>query len=210
MKRFILLITLLTFSVASYATSTPTNDKEKSPVTEGIRGDIASPSQDVIILGQDEGPAIASEEAIVTTSNNSSASQIGVLSTPKNIEALEASEIVLKKQRKNRVRGVKAAKTKTLKAKRQRQKRERAQKPSRKHDGGGILGILALVFGILGFLLAWFVWPLGILFALTAIILGAIGLGGENRGMSLVGLILGILTILIPVLIIAIIVAALA
>lgn len=207
MKRFILLITLLTFSVASYATSTPTNDKEKSPVAEGIRGDIASPSQDVTILGQDEGPAITNDEAIVTTSNNSSASQIGVLSTPKSIEA---SEIVLKKQRKKRVRGVKAAKTKTLKAKRQRNKRERAQRPSRKHDGGGILGILALVFGILGFLLAWFVWPLGILFALTAIILGAIGLGGENRGMSLVGLILGILTILIPVLIIAVIIAAIA
>lgn len=208
MKRFLTLITLLTFSVGVYATSTPTNDKEKSPVEEGTRGEIASPSHDATLLGQNEGPAVSGDAVAATTSSHSSATQIGTVTTPNNLQSFDTEDYLLQKQRRHRLQNVKSTRDKTVKAKRERQKRQRAEKPSRTHDGSGILGILALVFGLLGFLLGWFFWPIGILFGLTAIILGAIGLGGEQRGMALVGLIFGILTIVLPVLIVALIIAA--
>lgn len=80
----------------------------------------------------------------------------------------------------------------------------------RKHAGGNIIGILALVFGILAFLLGWVLWPVGLLFAITAIILGAIGIGRDSgRVMAIIGMILGILAILIPILIVALLLALL-
>jgi hypothetical protein len=76
------------------------------------------------------------------------------------------------------------------------------------NGGGSVIGILALVFGILGFLLAFLLWPVGLLFGITAIVLGAVGIG-TDRGqvMSIVGLVLGILTLLIPVLVVALLLA---
>ena len=210
MKRFLTLITLLTFSVGVYATSTPTNDKEKTPVEEGTRGEIASPSQDVALLGQNEGPSVSNDIVVPSEVDQASANKISTIHTTNKVQKIDADAFLLQKQRRKRLRSVKHTRTKTLKAKRERRKRQRAEKPSRKHASGGIIGILALVFGALGFVLAWVVWPVGILFAITAIILGAIGMGGEKRGLALGGLILGILTFLIPVLIVAIIIAAIA
>lgn len=74
--------------------------------------------------------------------------------------------------------------------------------------GGGQrngLGIAALVLGIIGLLTSWAVF--GGLFGLLAIILGFVGLGrvrrGEasNRGMSITGIVLGVLSVAIAVLV---------
>lgn len=84
-------------------------------------------------------------------------------------------------------------------------------KEHRKHAGGGVLGILSFIFGIIGLLIGFTIilWPLALLFGIVAIILGAIGLGvGGSKVFSILGLILGILTILIPVLLFAVILAA--
>lgn len=90
-------------------------------------------------------------------------------------------------------------------------KKTKPLREAQRNNGGSAFGILALVFGLLGFLLAFVLWPVGLLFGITAIVLGAIGLGGgrSGRGMAVVGLILGILTIVIPVLIIALVIAIL-
>jgi hypothetical protein len=78
------------------------------------------------------------------------------------------------------------------------------------NDGGSAFGILALVFGLLGFLLGWLFWPIGLIFAILAIVFGAVGMSGgrSGRGMAIAGLVFGILTIVLPVLIMALIIAA--
>ena len=205
MKRIFMLLTLLTFSVATFATSTPTNDKEKSPVKEGVRGEIAAPANDIQALGPQESPVdIAGVDAVVNHQNTSTSTSQAPLGGITKIDA-DAHRI----QRHNLTK-VKRQRTKITRDKYKRMKRERAKKPHRKHGGGGIIGLLALIFGLIAILLGWFFWPIGLLFGLSAIILGAIGLGGENRGMALAGLILGILTILIPVLLVAVLIAAIA
>lgn len=74
--------------------------------------------------------------------------------------------------------------------------------------GGGQrngLGIAALVLGIIGLVTSWFIF--GGLLGLLAIILGFVGLGrvrrGEanNRGVSITGIVLGVLSVVIAVLI---------
>lgn len=71
------------------------------------------------------------------------------------------------------------------------------------HEGSYTFGMLSLIFGVLGFVFAWFLWPLGLALALCAIIFGVIGLlgGRSGRGMAIAGLVLGFLTLLLPVLI---------
>lgn len=84
---------------------------------------------------------------------------------------------------------------------------------ARQHEGGGpTFGILSLVLGLLGFIFGWVLWPVGLLFAVLAIVFGAIGMSGGRRGkgMAIAGLIFGILTIVLPVLIVALIIAAFA
>ncbi len=204
MKRISILLMLLTLSVASFATSTPTNDKEKAPVKEGVRGDIAGPSHDLSAVGPQE---TANVEASIQASNNFNAT---VGKKGYSVQKIDAEGYANIQVERKRVRKVKETKVKTLKHKRTKVKRERSKKPRGKHAGGGILGLLAFVFGLLGFLFGWFLWPVGLLFGLTAIVLGALGLGGERRGLALAGLILGILTIVLPVLIVALLIAAFA
>jgi len=75
-------------------------------------------------------------------------------------------------------------------------------------DGGGHrngMGIAALILGILGLLTSWLLF--GGLFGLLAIVLGFVGLGrvrrGEasNRGMAITGIVLGLLSVAVAVLI---------
>ena len=78
------------------------------------------------------------------------------------------------------------------------------------HNGGSIFGILSFVFGLLAFGFAWAVWPFGLAFAILAIIFGIVGLAGDYTGrtLALIGLILGVLTIILPVFIVAVLAAA--
>lgn len=68
------------------------------------------------------------------------------------------------------------------------------------------LGIAALVLGILGLVTSWLV--IGALFGLLAIIFGFVGLGrvrrreANNRGMSITGIVLGVLSVVFAVLIV--------
>lgn len=81
---------------------------------------------------------------------------------------------------------------------------------SQKHEGGRAIGAVSLVFGILGFLVGWILWPIGLAFALLAIVFGIFGMvTGRGVGMSIAGFILGLLTIILPVLIVALLIAAL-
>ena len=73
------------------------------------------------------------------------------------------------------------------------------------HNGGSTFGMLSLIFGVIGFVFAWFLWPIGLALAICAIIFGVIGLSGgrPGGGMALAGLLLGIATILLPIFIFA-------
>ena len=205
MKRIFMLLTLLTFSVATFATSTPTNDKEKSPVKEGVRGEIAAPANDIQALGPQESPVnIDGVDAVVNNQNTSEST------TRTPLRGINKFDGDTQRIMRHRMTKVKHQRTKITRDKYKRMKRERTKKPRRTHGGSGILGLLALIFGLIAILFGWFFWPIGLLFGLSAIILGAIGLGGERRGMALAGMILGILTILIPVLLIAVLIAAIA
>lgn len=66
-------------------------------------------------------------------------------------------------------------------------------------SGKGLMGLLAGIFGIVGFTFAFlpYLGYLGLLLCLSAIILGALGLSGENRGWALAGIILGALGFLL-------------
>jgi hypothetical protein len=80
----------------------------------------------------------------------------------------------------------------------------------RHHEGGSaVFGILALVFGIVGFALGWIFLFGGLFLAIGAIVFGAIGMSGgrPGKGMAVAGLILGILTIILPILILGLILA---
>jgi|GEM_PF-5209414 len=205
MKKLFILITLVAFSIGGFATSTPTHGTEKDPVLEGQRGVVAAPAVDFDALEQAEGPAIAVEAMEIETPDTK----------PEVVApaAVKADKKLSKKELKAKVRKDRKkvkAKFKAEKAKRKKIKRERPGKTKRSHEGGGTIGILAIVFGGLGFILAFVAFPVGLLFAIAAIVLGAIGMGGEKRGLALGGLILGVLTILIPVLLVAVILAALA
>jgi hypothetical protein len=72
----------------------------------------------------------------------------------------------------------------------------------RGHSDSATFGILAFFCGIVGMVLAWFAWPAGLLFAVLAIIFGIVGLSGGRSGnlFALAGLLLGIATILLPLL----------
>jgi hypothetical protein len=109
-----------------------------------------------------------------------------------------------------------SAKTSPISTKKELRQAVKEMKPNRpekanKPHGGIVIPILALVFGFLGITIGWFFWPIAILFGLSAIILGAIGMGSnyDGRGLAIAGLILGILTILLPVLIVGLILAVL-
>lgn len=108
----------------------------------------------------------------------------------------------------------KSKKQKRLKQHRQKTRKDRIKRVKRgkRTHAGKAPGILSLVFGILGLLIGWTaVWFIGLLFALMAIIFGAIAIGSDRgRGMGIAGLILGILTIIVPVLLIALILATLS
>lgn len=73
----------------------------------------------------------------------------------------------------------------------------------------GTLGLIGGIFGILAFAFAVipFVGFLTIPLAITAIILGAIGLNSSNHGWAIAGLILGILAIVLLILAIAVLLA---
>lgn len=204
MKKLSILIALVAFSMGGFATSTPTHGTEKNPVIEGNRGEVATPSMDFRAMEQAEGPSLAVEaEEIVTPEAKTDAAVPAIVAKDYKLSK-KALKSKIRKERKAR-----KAKIKTQRVKRHKVKRERPGKEKRSHDSGGTLGILALVFGILGFVLAWIFFPVGLLLAIAAIVLGAIGMGGEKRGMALGGLIMGILTILIPVLLIGLIFAIL-
>lgn len=135
-----------------------------------------------------------------TTFQNPSANN-DISGSNQDISGSSTSEIVNQKSHKAKV----------TKEKKQRIRPFKLLKKLKQQEGDSILGILALVFGILGFIIAWVFFPLGLLFAIAAIVLGAIGMGGgrSGRGMAIGGLILGILTIVIPILIVALILAIL-
>ncbi|MCW3122591.1 MAG: hypothetical protein JWQ38_2083 [Flavipsychrobacter sp.] len=73
-----------------------------------------------------------------------------------------------------------------------------------KHNGNTV-GILSLVFGILG-VVGVFVAGFGLLFSTAAIVLGAIGLSHHEQ-FSLAGLILGILGFILSLIVILVVVA---
>ncbi len=206
MKKILTLVTLLLFSAGAYATSTPTNDREKLSVEEGTRGEIGSRFQDIDLLIQNEGPAEFGDEIAVTSP--SSVNQTERTTTLSSWRSSGMNDHLVRKQHRKHLQRANTNRTKTLKAKRERQKHQRAEKRTVMNIDSGMLGILSFVFGLVGFLVVWFFWPVGLLFAITAIVLGAIGMSGDKRIFALAGLILGVLTIVIPVLLIAVILAA--
>ncbi len=61
-------------------------------------------------------------------------------------------------------------------------------------------GIAALVLGIVGVALGWWIIPfLGFIASILAIIFGALGLKSRTRGMSIAGLVLGIVTVVLSI-----------
>ncbi|MFT4969410.1 MAG: hypothetical protein ACI9O4_001157 [Chitinophagales bacterium] len=65
-------------------------------------------------------------------------------------------------------------------------------------SGRGLMGLLAGIFGIVGFAFAFapILGYLGILLCISAIVLGVLGLSGENSAWALAGIILGALGVL--------------
>jgi hypothetical protein len=197
MKKIGLLILLCMFSVASFATSTPSGDKEKSMKTS-VNPGIATPEASITA-------GMIDDNELVGTPASAAAEEAVAQEAPKAVSDVEATTGATEKV------------VYFQNAKKQQRFEKRVEKVkkriAKKQDGGSsILGVLALVFGLLGFLLGWLIWPIGLLFAIAAIILGAIGMGGgrPGKGMAIVGLIFGILTIVLPVLIIALLIAAFA
>lgn len=190
MRKLSLLLLFCSFAMFAMATSTPSGDKEKSArmdVTPGMAAPSVSTLQGVIT---DE---MLTEETVAETAEI----------TPKTENAIVADAPVVTEKV---IHFDNAKKQKRFDKKVEKIK----NKIARKNEGAPVISILALVFGIVGFLVAFFFFPIGLLFGLTAIVLGAIGMGkSSGRGMAIVGLIMGILTILIPVLLVALILALL-
>lgn len=65
--------------------------------------------------------------------------------------------------------------------------------------GRDLMGLLGGIFGIVGFVFAAvpYAWYLGLLLCIAAIILGALGLSGKNRGWAIAGIVLGSLGFLL-------------
>ncbi|MHA1190740.1 MAG: hypothetical protein ACTSP9_00420 [Promethearchaeota archaeon] len=62
-------------------------------------------------------------------------------------------------------------------------------------------GIIALIFGIIGLCCGWIISYIGIVFPIVAIVCGAIGIKkDDSSGMSIAGLVLGIISIMCIVL----------
>ncbi len=61
-------------------------------------------------------------------------------------------------------------------------------------------GITALVLGIVGATLGWWIIPfLGFIASILAIVFGALGLKSQTRGMAMAGLILGIVSVVLSI-----------
>jgi len=64
----------------------------------------------------------------------------------------------------------------------------------------GGYGITALVLGIVGVALGWWIVPfLGFISSILAIVFGALGIKSRTRGMAIAGLVLGIVTIVLSI-----------
>ena len=58
-------------------------------------------------------------------------------------------------------------------------------------------GIIALIFGIIGLCCGWFISYIGLVFPIVAIVCGAIGIKkDDSSGMSIAGLVLGIISVI--------------
>jgi len=67
-------------------------------------------------------------------------------------------------------------------------------------ERSGGYGIAALVLGIVGVALGWWIIPfLGFVAGILAVIFGGLGLRSRSRGMSIAGLVLGIVTIVLSI-----------
>lgn len=190
MRKLSLLLLFCSFAMATMATSTPSGDKEKSSRMEVAPG-MAAPSSSTL-QGVISDEMLAAETIAETAETTTETPSPVVADAPVPTERVVHFDNAKKQKRFDK----KVEKIKN--------------KIARKQGGTPIVPLLALIFGIVGFLVAFVFFPIGLLFGLTAIILGAIGMGkGEGRGMAIVGLIMGILTILIPVLLIALVLAIL-
>jgi len=67
-------------------------------------------------------------------------------------------------------------------------------------ERGSGFGIAAMVLGIVGVILGWWLIPLlGFVLSILAIIFGGVGLRSRGRGMSIAGLVLGIITAVLSI-----------
>lgn len=64
----------------------------------------------------------------------------------------------------------------------------------------GGYGIAALVLGIVGVTLVWWIIPfLGFISSILAIVFGALGMKSRTRGMAIAGLVMGIVTVVLSI-----------
>ncbi|MCA1221609.1 DUF4190 domain-containing protein [Streptomyces sp. 8L] len=80
------------------------------------------------------------------------------------------------------------------------------------HSGRGGLGTAALVLGIIGVVLSWY-WPVGLVLGVLAVVFGVVGrrrvLRGEatNAGTAKAGLVLGIVGLVLTAIFVAFVVS---
>ena len=67
---------------------------------------------------------------------------------------------------------------------------------------GNTFGIIALIFGIIGLCCGWILSYIGLVFPVVAIVCGAIGMKkDDSAGMSIAGLVLGIISVICTIVI---------
>ena len=146
---------------------------------------------------QVSGPEVRAEHGEMATMAELEAPAVDVTPQTTETNALEARIRTTKQSKSDAPVAVKKAQVKQHPAKLFGKKST--------HNGGSTFGMLSLIFGVIGFVFAWFLWPIGLALAICAIIFGVIGLSGgrPGGGMALAGLLLGIATILLPIFIYA-------
>lgn len=207
MKRIYLLLLICTFSMAAMATSTPSGDKERARKGEVSPG-MANPSP-ATLQGELTEDMLA-QEAAVEQEVPVTASIPKTSETP--IVAHKVSRVAKSKKESRFLKRVEKVRKRIF--------RRGAE------GGGAALGIIALVFGILGFfaLIAapfaaiaaasagWIMLALSGMFGLLAIVLGAVGMGGSDSGKAfgVAGLVIGIVgtSIFLIALMIALLISA--
>lgn len=208
MKKICLLLLICTFSLGAIATSTPSGDKERSRQGEVSPG-MATPSS-ATLQGELTDEMLAEETMVQAESS--------LVTQPS--KARKAPVALRKADRMGK------SKKESRFLKRVEKVRNRIM---RRGDEGGsaVMGVLALVFGIMSFFaliaaaiaavaaasLGWAVLALSGVFGLLAIVLGAVAMGGSDtsKAFGTAGLIVGIVgsAVFLLVLMIALLVASL-